>query len=64
MLKKGAFVITVTKRMPSAQDFSVLEYEMHPMSWGQATIYLHQKTTEAHKPNKDDDDSDEEEDNG
>ena len=60
MLEKGSFVITVTKRLSSAADFVVLEYEMFPMTWGQATIYIHQKTTEAHQPKEPD--SDEEED--
>lgn len=48
-LKKGAFFITFTKRLPSP-EFAVLEYEMHQMSWGAATVYIHQKTTESHKP--------------
>jgi len=48
-LKKGTFVITITKRMTSALDFTVIEHEMHPMSWGQATVYIQQKITEPHK---------------
>lgn len=44
-LKKGAFVITFTKRLPAA-DFDVLEYELHQQSWGAATVYIQQKTTE------------------
>ena len=47
-LKKGAFVVTITKRMASALDFQVIEHEMHPMTWGQATVYIHQKITEPH----------------
>ena len=61
MMRQGSFLITVTKRIPSAQDFVVLEHEMYPMSWGSATIYLHQKITEAHPPKKTDNDSDDEE---
>ena len=61
-MRKGTFLITVTKRIPSAQDFVVLEHEMHLMSWGSATIYIQQKTTEPHKAKKTDEDSDEEED--
>eukprot|EP01041_Mallomonas_annulata_P007443 gene7443-15223_t len=48
-MKRGAFFITFTKRLPST-EFAVLEYEMHQMSWGGATVYIHQKTTEAHTP--------------
>ena len=48
-LKKGAFVITFTKRLP-ASDFNVLEYELHDMSWGGATVYIMQKTTEPRQP--------------
>jgi len=45
-LKKGTFFITFTKRLPGT-DFVVLEYEMHQMSWGAATVYIHQKITES-----------------
>ena len=55
-LKKGTFVITITKRLPSAQDFTVIEHEMHPMTWGQATIYIHQKITEPHAAKETDSD--------
>ena len=44
-MKKGSFFISLTKRLPVA-DFVVLEHEMCPMSWGNATIYIMQKTTE------------------
>jgi hypothetical protein len=55
-LKKGAIVITVTKRLPS-NDFTVLEYEMYKMSWGEATIYILQKNND---PKSDGDEDDEE----
>ena len=47
-LKKGAFIITFTKQLPSVEDFQVLEYNMYDMSWGGATIYIHQKITPSH----------------
>ena len=42
----GSFFITLTKRLPSL-DFVLLEYEMHQMSWGEATIFIMQKQTDA-----------------
>jgi hypothetical protein len=45
-LKKGAFFVTITKRLPSA-DFEILEHELHTMSWGEATIYIAQKTNDS-----------------
>lgn len=44
-MKKGSFFITMTKRLPSA-EFEILEYEMYRMSWGEATVFISQKTTE------------------
>lgn len=41
-MKKGSFIITLTKRLPSP-DFAVLEFEMYRMSWGEATIFIMQK---------------------
>jgi SAM-dependent methyltransferase len=57
-LKKGAFVITLTKQLPS-DEFAVLEYEMQKMSWGDATLFILQKTTDPKR-----DESDDEEDQG
>lgn len=45
-LKKGAFVITFTKRVPSP-DLHVVEQEMYQMSWGQATVFIQQKITDS-----------------
>jgi hypothetical protein len=45
-LRKGAFFISLTKRLPSS-EFVVLEYEMYRMSWGEATVYIMQKQTDA-----------------
>ena len=42
----GAFVITFTKRLPNP-DFVVVEQQMYDMSWGKATVFISQKTTEA-----------------
>ena len=44
-MRKGSFFITLTKRLPSS-EFTVLEYEMHKMSWGEATVFVMQKTTD------------------
>lgn len=55
-LRKGSFVITLTKRLPS-RDFEICEYEMHEMSWGTATVYIQQKVTEARDYNSDEYDS-------
>ena len=44
-MRKGTFFISFTKRLPAA-DFKVLEAELHPQSWGAATIYIMQKTTD------------------
>ena len=44
-LKKGAIFITFTRRLPS-QHFEVLEHQMYQMSWGGATVYIQQKTTD------------------
>jgi hypothetical protein len=55
-LRRGSFVITLTKRLPS-QDFEICEYEMHEMSWGTATVYIQQKITEARDYDSDEYDS-------
>ncbi len=44
-MKKGSFMITLTKRLPST-DFAILEFEMYKMSWGEATIFIMQKTND------------------
>lgn len=56
-MKRGSFFITLTKRLPIA-DFDVLEYELHDMSWGGATVYIHQKSTEPREISPDSDDED------
>mmetsp|Transcript_31203 Transcript_31203/g.58083 ORF Transcript_31203/g.58083 Transcript_31203/m.58083 type:complete len:263 (+) Transcript_31203:87-875(+) len=55
-MRKGTFVITTTQKLPSP-DFEICEYEMHEMSWGTATIYIQQKTTDAREYDSDDYDS-------
>jgi hypothetical protein len=52
-MKKGSFVITLTKRLPST-DFAVLEFEMYKMSWGEATIFIMQKTNDPKNGDEDD----------
>jgi hypothetical protein len=49
-MKKGSFFITLTKRLP-CQDFTVVDFEMHPMSWGEATVFVMQKTTDPRPAN-------------
>ena len=44
-LKKGAIVITFTKRLPSPA-FTVLDGKVYKMSWGGATVYIQQKLTD------------------
>jgi Histone methylation protein DOT1 len=41
-MKKGAFFISFTKRLPSA-DFVVLEYSLQQQSWGSSTVFIMQK---------------------
>jgi SAM-dependent methyltransferase len=57
-LKKGAFVISLTKQFPS-DEFQVLEYEMYKMSWGDATIFISQKTVDATQDESDNEGGDE-----
>jgi hypothetical protein len=45
-MKKGSFVISLTKRLPS-DDFTLVDHDMYRMSWGEATIFITQKHTEA-----------------
>ena len=42
-LKKGAFFITFTKKLPSVH-FDVRESQLYQMSWGGATVFIQQKT--------------------
>jgi hypothetical protein len=42
LMKPGSFFITFTRRLPSAR-WQVLEYERHLMSWGDATVFIHQR---------------------
>ena len=44
-LKKGAFFITLTKKLPSA-SFTVLYQKVFKMSWGGATVFIQQKLTD------------------
>ena len=44
-LKKGAIVITLTKKIPGPH-FKVLEHQLYQMSWGGATVFISQKTTD------------------
>ena len=50
-MRKGSFFITFTKRLP-ASDFTVLEYELHPQSWGSSTVYIMQKNTDPRNPDR------------
>lgn len=44
-MKKGTFFISISRRLPS-KDFVVLEHELQRMSWGEATVFIHQKTND------------------
>jgi hypothetical protein len=44
-LRKGAFVVTFTRSL-QRDEFDVLEGETMQMSWGGATVYIHQKRTD------------------
>ena len=48
-MRKGSFFVSFTKRL-SCQDFKILEHEMYRMSWGEATVYIMQKTTDPREP--------------
>ncbi len=41
-LRTGARVITVTKSLPSP-DFELIGHELHPLAWGEATLYYHRR---------------------
>jgi hypothetical protein len=45
-MKKGSFFISMTRRLPIS-DFEVVESNTYPMSWGDASIFIMQKVTEA-----------------
>lgn len=45
-MKKGAFFVSISRRL-TCSDFVVLENELHHMSWGDATIFIMQKTTDS-----------------
>lgn len=63
-MKKGSFFISLTRRLPSS-EFQLLEYDMYRMSWGEATVFILQKTTErgedASDAEEEEDDEEEEE---
>lgn len=41
-LKKGAFIITFTKKL-NGPEFDVVDQDLHVMSWGGATVYIQRK---------------------
>ena len=45
-MKRGSFFISLTRRLPIG-DFEVVECNMYPMSWGDASIFIMQKVTES-----------------
>lgn len=47
--RKGAFFVTLTKKIPTP-DWTLLEQKMYKMSWGGATVYIHQKNTDPEEP--------------
>jgi hypothetical protein len=59
-MKKGSFFISLTRRLPSS-EFQLLEYDMYRMSWGEATVFILQKTTERGEDASDAEEEEEEE---
>lgn len=51
-LKKGAFFVTLTKKLP-CPHFDVCESELYQMSWGGATVFIQQKMTDPIDPGPD-----------
>jgi hypothetical protein len=47
-MKTGAKVVTLTKQLPS-EEFSLVDRRQYPMSWGEATCFMHVKV--AHPAN-------------
>ena len=45
----------MTKQLP-CDEFTILEYEMHPTSWGDATVFISQKTTDPNRDESDEED--------
>jgi len=43
MLPKDTLFVTITKRLPDYFNWDVLECYLTTMSWGDATVYIHQK---------------------
>lgn len=43
-MRRGSFFITFTRPLPG-EDWTILEHGLHMMSWGTATVYIHQKQT-------------------
>lgn len=41
-MQTGSFLISFTRRLPS-EEWQLLEYERHIMSWGDATVFIHQR---------------------
>jgi len=62
-MKKGSFFISLTRRLPSS-EFQLLEYDMYRMSWGEATVFILQKTTERGEDASDAEEEEEEEEEG
>ncbi|KAJ8601074.1 hypothetical protein CTAYLR_009729 [Chrysophaeum taylorii] len=46
-LPDNAFFITLTKKLPSP-SFAVVDSEVYQMSWGGATVFIHQKLHDDH----------------
>lgn len=45
-MRKGSFFVSFTKRL-ACPDFKILEHDMMRMSWGETTVYIMQKMTDA-----------------
>lgn len=56
-MRRGSFVVTMSKRLPSPL-FTLLDYGMYPVSFGQATVYIQQKMVNGRKLDESDSDDD------
>lgn len=46
LLNKGAFFITLTKKLYENKEWRLLADINHQMSWGETTIHIYQKISE------------------
>ncbi|RLO10525.1 hypothetical protein DYB28_008956, partial [Aphanomyces astaci] len=42
-MRSGSYLITFTKPLPLDTPFDIIDKERRKMSWGPATVYIHQR---------------------